>query len=49
MMPKMAYGVQTMSIGYLIDADQPMIWRGPMATNTLQQLLRIPTGLTWII
>jgi len=40
MIPKMAYGVQTMSIGYLIDADQPMIWRGPMATNTLQQLLR---------
>ena len=40
MMPKMAYGIQTMSIGYLIDADQPMIWRGPMATNTLQQLLR---------
>ena len=40
MTPKMAYGVQTMSIGYLIDADQPMIWRGPIATNTLQQLLR---------
>jgi ATP-binding protein involved in chromosome partitioning len=40
MTPKMAYGIQTMSIGYLIDADQPMIWRGPMATNTLQQLLR---------
>lgn len=40
MTPKMAYGVQTMSIGYLIDAGQPMIWRGPMATNTLQQLLR---------
>lgn len=40
MTPKMAYGVQTMSLGYLIDADQPMIWRGPMATNTLQQLLR---------
>ena len=40
MTPKMAYGVQTMSIGYLIDADQPMIWRGPMATNMLQQLLR---------
>ena len=40
MTPKMAYGLQTMSIGYLIDADQPMIWRGPMATNTLQQLLR---------
>lgn len=40
MIPKAAYGLQTMSIGYLIDPDQPMIWRGPMATNTLQQLLR---------
>jgi ATP-binding protein involved in chromosome partitioning len=40
MMPKLAYGIQTMSIGYLIAADQPMIWRGPMATNALQQLLR---------
>ena len=40
MMPKMAYGLQTISIGYLIDAGQPMIWRGPMATNALQQLLR---------
>lgn len=40
MMPKMAYGLQTMSIGYLIDADQPMIWRGPMVTNALLQLLR---------
>jgi ATP-binding protein involved in chromosome partitioning len=40
MIPKVAYGIQSMSIGYLIDADQPMIWRGPMATNALQQLLR---------
>jgi ATP-binding protein involved in chromosome partitioning len=40
MNPKVAYGLQTISIGYLIDADQPMIWRGPMATNALQQLLQ---------
>jgi ATP-binding protein involved in chromosome partitioning len=40
MQPKMAYGIQTMSIGYLVEADQAMIWRGPMATNALQQLLR---------
>ncbi len=40
MMPKVAYGLQTMSIGYLIDEDQPMIWRGPMVTNALQQLLK---------
>jgi len=39
MMPKVSYGVQTISIGYLIDPDQPMIWRGPMVTNALQQLL----------
>jgi ATP-binding protein involved in chromosome partitioning len=39
MMPKVSYGVQTNSIGYLIDAAQPMIWRGPMVTNALQQLL----------
>ena len=40
MMPKVAYDIQTMSIGYLVEADQAMIWRGPMATNALQQLLR---------
>ncbi len=39
MQPKIAYGIQTNSIGYLIDQDQPMIWRGPMVTNALQQLL----------
>ncbi len=39
MVPKMAYGLQSMSIGYLINVDQPLIWRGPMATNMLQQLL----------
>ncbi|MGZ8153215.1 MAG: iron-sulfur cluster carrier protein ApbC [Methylovulum sp.] len=40
MMPKVAYDIQTMSIGYLVEADQAMIWRGPIATNALQQLLR---------
>lgn len=40
MMPKVAYGIQTISIGYLVEAEQAMIWRGPMATNALQQLLR---------
>jgi len=40
MTPKIAYGIQTMSIGYLVEAEQAMIWRGPMATNALQQLLR---------
>ena len=39
MLPKIAYNIQTMSIGYLVDAGQAMIWRGPMVTNALQQLL----------
>ncbi len=33
------YGVQVMSIGFLIEPDQAMIWRGPMATQALDQLL----------
>ncbi|MDD5036322.1 MAG: iron-sulfur cluster carrier protein ApbC [Methylococcaceae bacterium] len=40
LIPKMAYGLQSMSIGYLIEADTPMIWRGPMVTGALQQLLK---------
>jgi len=38
--PMEIYGVQTMSIGLLIDVDQPMVWRGPMVTQALEQLLR---------
>jgi ATP-binding protein involved in chromosome partitioning len=38
--PMMNYGVQTMSIGLLIDVDTPMVWRGPMVTQALEQLLR---------
>ncbi|MBL8483030.1 MAG: iron-sulfur cluster carrier protein ApbC [Rhodocyclaceae bacterium] len=37
--PMEAYGVQAMSIGFLIDADTPMVWRGPMVTSALEQLL----------
>lgn len=37
--PMENYGVQTMSIGYLIEEDTPMIWRGPMVTGALEQLL----------
>jgi len=37
--PMENYGVQTMSIGYLIDEETPMIWRGPMVTQALEQLL----------
>ncbi len=37
--PKVSYGIQSMSIGYLIEEDTPMIWRGPMVTGALEQLL----------
>ena len=39
MEPKVAYGLQSISMGYLVDDDTPMIWRGPMVTGALQQLL----------
>ena len=42
--PKVAYEVQSMSIGYLIDEETPMIWRGPMVTQALEQLL---TDTNW--
>ena len=34
-----AYGIKVMSIGFLIDVEQPMVWRGPMVTQALVQLL----------
>lgn len=37
--PMRAHGVETMSIGFLVEEDTPMIWRGPMATSALTQLL----------
>ena len=40
MEPLENHGVQVMSIGFLVDGDQAMIWRGPMATQALDQLLR---------
>ncbi len=40
MEPLENYGVQVMSIGFLVDPDEAMIWRGPMATQALEQLLR---------
>ena len=39
MEPVESHGVQSMSIGFLIDEEEPMIWRGPMVTQALQQLL----------
>jgi ATP-binding protein involved in chromosome partitioning len=40
MEPMENYGVQVMSIGFLVAQDEAMIWRGPMATQALDQLLR---------
>ncbi|VAW78499.1 [4Fe-4S] cluster assembly scaffold protein Mrp (=ApbC) [hydrothermal vent metagenome] len=37
--PMVSYHIQTMSIGFLVDEETPMIWRGPMVTQALQQLL----------
>lgn len=37
--PKTPHGIQAMSIGLLIDEETPMVWRGPMVTQALQQLL----------
>jgi len=37
--PKVNYGLQVMSIGFMIEEDTPMIWRGPMVTQALTQLL----------
>ncbi|MBK7767075.1 MAG: iron-sulfur cluster carrier protein ApbC [Sulfuritalea sp.] len=37
--PMEAHGIQAMSIGFLIDPEQPMVWRGPMVTQALTQLL----------
>lgn len=38
--PLTKYGVQTMSIGYLVETNAAMIWRGPMVSSALQQLMR---------
>jgi ATP-binding protein involved in chromosome partitioning len=37
--PPRGHGIPVMSIGFLVDADQPMAWRGPMATQALSQML----------
>ena len=39
MEPMVGHGLQVISIGFLVDAEQPMVWRGPMVTQALQQLL----------
>ena len=42
--PKVGHGLQAMSIGLLVEEDTPMIWRGPMVTQALEQLL---TDTNW--
>lgn len=39
LIPILKYGLQTMSMGYLIEENSPMVWRGPMVSSALQQLL----------
>jgi ATP-binding protein involved in chromosome partitioning len=38
-LPVISHGIQIMSIGFLVDSDQAMVWRGPMVSQALQQLL----------
>ena len=38
--PMEGHGLQAMSIGFLVDVETPMVWRGPMVTQALEQLLR---------
>ncbi|MDZ7621229.1 MAG: iron-sulfur cluster carrier protein ApbC [Candidatus Competibacteraceae bacterium] len=40
LLPVVSHGIQSMSIGYLIEEETPMVWRGPMVTQALEQLLR---------
>ena len=51
MIPLEAYGLQAMSIGFLIEQDTPMVWRGPMATQALNQMLKdtVWDGLDYLI
>ncbi len=39
-LPLKAHGIETMSIGFLVDEKQAMVWRGPMASSALQQIVR---------
>lgn len=39
MAPVVCHGLQSMSMGYLVDVNTPMVWRGPMVSKALQQLL----------
>ncbi|MBM3507549.1 MAG: Mrp/NBP35 family ATP-binding protein [Alphaproteobacteria bacterium] len=40
LLPLEAFGIRAMSMGFLVPGDTPMVWRGPMVTSALQQMLR---------
>lgn len=44
MIPKENYGVKCMSIGFLVDKDAPIVWRGPMVMSALQKMAK---GVNW--
>jgi ATP-binding protein involved in chromosome partitioning len=44
LLPIEIYGIKTMSIGYMVDTDAPMIWRGPIVASAIRQLLE---DVTW--
>jgi len=44
LLPMLGHGIKIMSIGFLVEEDTPMIWRGPMVTQALEQMLR---GTVW--
>lgn len=44
LLPMVSHGIKIMSIGFLVEEDTPMIWRGPMVTQALEQMLR---GTAW--
>jgi len=47
MEPHIAHGLQVNSIGFLVDEDQAMIWRGPMATRRWSNCCARPAGRSW--
>ena len=51
MVPLEKYGIKVLSIGFFVDTDRPLIWRGPMATSALNQLMNdtLWGELDWLV
>ena len=51
MVPVERYGIKLLSIGFFVDTDRPLIWRGPMATSALNQLMNdaLWGELDWLV